>query len=194
MKRRPWTWRILVCLLLGLAVNFGIAYACARWSPITTLVPKFSMSDLENGTLPISPSGRGIGVVEYRESKRDGDEWTARIGLPRATATLNRKEGPGKVFDFSLDLPWHRPDRTPALQHLFDQTGKRTWSLLPLGTTLNTLFYAAILLALWITPGVLIRWNRARRGLCRRCAYDITGVAVCPECGTPTPTPVHPAS
>ena len=182
--------KVLVCLLLGLALNFGVAYACAKWSPITTLVPKFSMSDIENGTPPILPSGRGLGVVEYRESKRDGDEWTARIGLPLPTATLNHKEGPGKIFDFSLDLPWDRPDTSPALQHFFDLTGRRTSSILPLGTTINTLFYAAIVFVLWIAPGALIRRNRARRGLCRRCAYDITGVAVCPECGTPSSPPV----
>ncbi|MCA9281548.1 MAG: hypothetical protein H6812_12670 [Phycisphaeraceae bacterium] len=79
--------------------------------------------------------------------------------------------------------------RPPLLQYTLWFSSDRRWSLLPLGTIINTLFYAAILFVLWIAPGVLIRWNRARRGLCRHCAYNITGVAVCPECGTATTKP-----
>jgi hypothetical protein len=58
--------------------------------------------------------------------------------------------------------------------------------ILPLGFTLNTLFYAAT----WFVPlfGIRIarRTLRARRGLCTRCAYDLKGLAPsasCPECG-----------
>jgi len=54
---------------------------------------------------------------------------------------------------------------------------------------------------LWIVPllavpypvfafirGPVRRWRRQRKGLCRKCGYDLTGnvSGVCPECGTPT--------
>ncbi|MBL8759802.1 MAG: hypothetical protein JNL50_00725 [Phycisphaerae bacterium] len=58
--------------------------------------------------------------------------------------------------------------------------------ILPLGFTLNTLFYAAA----WFIPLFGIRAARRtlrrRRGLCTRCAYDLKGLAPaspCPECG-----------
>ncbi|NUQ53902.1 MAG: hypothetical protein HUU19_14545 [Phycisphaerales bacterium] len=58
--------------------------------------------------------------------------------------------------------------------------------ILPLGFTLNTLFYAAA----WFTYlfGIRsIRRNlRTRRGLCTGCAYDLKGLppgSPCPECG-----------
>lgn len=55
------------------------------------------------------------------------------------------------------------------------------------GFALNTMFYAG---AWWVALfGVTRarRWNRRRRGLCGRCAYDLRGLedrAKCPECGT----------
>jgi len=185
---------ILICLLLGLALNFGVAYACARWSPISPpiILPVGSFS----GAVIVPKSvGHGLGVRESK-SEADGYEtWNARMGMPFSTFGLSVVEDRkgGAVFDFSMTMPWDSPN--PAiLQQTFYQTGDRTWSLLPLGTIINTLFYAALLFALWITPGALVYWNRARRGRCTRCAYDITGVVICPECGTPAPTPVQPAS
>ena len=37
--------------------------------------------------------------------------------------------------------------------------------------------------------GPLRRWRRRRKGLCRKCSYDLTGneSGVCPECGSPIP-------
>ncbi|NUQ52918.1 MAG: hypothetical protein HUU19_09505 [Phycisphaerales bacterium] len=69
--------------------------------------------------------------------------------------------------------------------------------VLPLGFTLNTLFYAAA----WCVPLIGIRAARRtlrrRRGLCTRCAYDLNGLAPgtpCPECGQAaahSPSPDH---
>ncbi len=60
---------------------------------------------------------------------------------------------------------------------------------IPLGFTLNTLFYAAILFAPCTALSELKRRRRVRRGLCIRCAYDLAGLNKCPECGTPSPLP-----
>lgn len=184
---------VLVCLLLGLALNFGIAYACARWSPVTSHGVNVNRMEIYSSLM-----GRGLGIREYAIFESSGDTWVANFGCPSRSLSLQRLKPappPGHfIFGESFLLPWDNPDNTPILQQAFYQTGDRTWSILPLGTVINTFFYAAILLALWIAPGVLIRWNRARRGLCPRCAYDIVGVTICPECGTPVPSPVQPAS
>ena len=54
---------------------------------------------------------------------------------------------------------------------------------LPLGFAVNTLFYASLLGAPVLGYAALKRRRRAKRGLCTGCAYDVTGVDVCPECG-----------
>lgn len=51
------------------------------------------------------------------------------------------------------------------------------------GFLLNTLFYAAILWALFITPGKVRRVLRRKRRLCPACAYPIGVSSVCSECG-----------
>ena len=60
--------------------------------------------------------------------------------------------------------------------------------LLPLrpiwtGFIINTLFYGAIVWIAFAGPILLRRLLRARRGLCRKCAYPIGTSAVCTECG-----------
>lgn len=58
--------------------------------------------------------------------------------------------------------------------------------ILPRGFALNTAFYAATWWTLLFGCSRARAWNRRRRGLCGRCAYDLRGLepgAVCPECG-----------
>ncbi len=53
------------------------------------------------------------------------------------------------------------------------------------GCLINTLFYGAILWALWSAPFATRRLIRKRRGRCVRCGYDLRHAEhdVCPECG-----------
>jgi hypothetical protein len=62
---------------------------------------------------------------------------------------------------------------------------------IPLGFTLDTLFYAAILAGLFVAPSHIRSRLRLRRGLCPACGYDLAGntTGVCPECGAPAPRP-----
>ena len=56
---------------------------------------------------------------------------------------------------------------------------------IPLGSVVNTLFYATIL---WLpfAPFQLRRYMRIKRGHCIKCGYDLRGTVheVCPECGS----------
>jgi hypothetical protein len=61
----------------------------------------------------------------------------------------------------------------------------RGFTPLPTGFAINTVFYAAILWALFAVPFVLRRRRRIKRGLCPACAYPVGEGAVCTERGTP---------
>jgi len=51
------------------------------------------------------------------------------------------------------------------------------------GFAINSLFYAAVLLAMFFAPFALRRMIRRRRGRCPACAYPVGTSAVCTECG-----------
>jgi hypothetical protein len=56
------------------------------------------------------------------------------------------------------------------------------------GLFLNSAFYGALLWLIWLTSGTIRRRFRHRRGLCRRCGYDLRGgQTTCPECGSLPP-------
>ena len=55
--------------------------------------------------------------------------------------------------------------------------------LLWMGTTLNTLFYAALAWLLWSAPFALRRFIRRRRGQCPACGYPVGESGRCSECG-----------
>ena len=54
-----------------------------------------------------------------------------------------------------------------------------------MGMITNTIFYAALCMAMLIAPGMVRRRWRRRRGRCAACGYDLRGQieARCPECG-----------
>lgn len=54
---------------------------------------------------------------------------------------------------------------------------------LPLGLAANSLIFALPWFALFTAVPALIRHRRARKGLCRECAYPLAGLHRCPECG-----------
>ncbi|MFO0836233.1 MAG: hypothetical protein U0638_14775 [Phycisphaerales bacterium] len=121
-----------------------------------------------------------------------------RFGWPaRSFWYLGQMESYGDLIEATryegLWFPFEPPDGLGEFVTSFgvqpDKSVFKRWLpiyILPLGFTLNTLFYAAA----WFVPlfGIRIarRTLRARRGLCTRCAYDLRGLAPgasCPECG-----------
>jgi hypothetical protein len=56
------------------------------------------------------------------------------------------------------------------------------WMFWP-GFAINTIFYAAIVWALFAIPGYIKRRRRIKRGVCVRCAYPVGTNEKCTECG-----------
>ena len=85
--------------------------------------------------------------------------------------------------------------RTPQITTTHGRLKLRGHSLpylpIPLGLTLNTLFYASLTAFLWLTLTRARRALRIRRHLCPACTYNLRGLApdpatnllTCPECG-----------
>lgn len=55
---------------------------------------------------------------------------------------------------------------------------------LPAGFAINTAFYILCTSLLFIVYPACRTARRRRHGRCPRCAYDVTGLDTCPECGT----------
>lgn len=110
---------------------------------------------------------------------------TARYETYRGSAPASGI-GPGKDAVNIVKSGWY--DWNPG-----DPSNTVVFATIPLwrGLLTNLAFYTTLsFLVLWILgPGR--RLNRARRGLCIRCKYPITGLVTCPECDTPTPPPTE---
>ncbi|HZW06110.1 MAG TPA: hypothetical protein VFF65_03220, partial [Phycisphaerales bacterium] len=53
------------------------------------------------------------------------------------------------------------------------------------GMAANLALFGGAWLLVLTGPGVIRSWQRRRKGGCPACGYNVSGVAVCPECGTP---------
>ncbi len=78
----------------------------------------------------------------------------------------------------------YRGPRRQSREGSFEFRGRRL-PYLPVwpGFAGNTVVFALVAFPLVVLPGTIIRMRRAVRGRCTACAYDITGLATCPECG-----------
>ncbi len=109
--------------------------------------------------------------------------WTAELDWNKP----NRRTG----YTNSKTMRWtsfrrrDEPQGPPWFAGIFRDVGLPT-GILPLGFAANTTIYAAAWFALFSIPAFIRRGVAARRGLCRKCAYDLRGIsagAPCPECG-----------
>ena len=55
---------------------------------------------------------------------------------------------------------------------------------MPVRLAINAVFWGGLAWASTLGAWYLRRWNRIRRGLCVRCAYELGSLETCPECGT----------
>jgi len=121
---------------------------------------------------------------------------TPVIGPVAATGQAGNSQYFAYQNSFPHRLYWHGPfgfaHGTTAIirNNRLQAVGTRTWVMFPFR------LYAAVFLLLPALRFVIFpTLKRIRRplpaGLCRKCRYDLTGntSGICPECGSPTPSP-----
>lgn len=122
---------------------------------------------------------RGQWLVQFTPSfvRRPSLPWIRREHLP---------ESPPRIADGIATGIWGRGHVFHIAGIRFMRDGPSMWDVgfpdaLPIALT-------AVLPAWWLWR-ILSRRRHARRGLCRRCGYDLTGnnSGICPECGSPIP-------
>jgi hypothetical protein len=123
----------------------------------------------------------------------DGGPWRPPISgtffyRPQRTRTLRSAAFVGFKYEQYRTLPqWDASCRLTLLQLLRRDVGTANALISTAEIPLWGLFVLSA-----FAPAVLFcrrvqRWDRRRKGMCRQCAYDLTGnvSGVCPECGRP---------
>jgi hypothetical protein len=210
--------RIILFLLLGAVVNVLVAWACARWGSIPlgngigTKIAIEATPDAAAKELHFVAS-----ECEYVSYYQNTEEtWAGvRREYTRWITCINPDYSPWEYswmqwgwpcvsmqYEVAGEYPW--PNQVPgwkggwplsnrdrSVLHSYGFLPGNAYPLvpLPLGFTLNTLFYAALLFLPFATFTTLRRRRRIRRNLCPSCGYSLTGavptnnIITCPECG-----------
>jgi hypothetical protein len=209
---KRWALRIFVFLLLGAIVNIAVAWGLAAWGSYRFIPEQFYSRDQKPRWLCSVDIGIGMTRTSFvpdngnwggETSPPDGFTvpYWSRARIPPSTETIE-----------DSTMPWYNehaygwPMRS-AIGELRNSKPTRAWlvidgvevlrsnsgspmpfRVIPIrpiwpGFAINTLFYAAILWALFAVPAVLRRKRRIKRGLCAKCAYPLGESPVCTECG-----------
>ena len=210
MKRR--LFKLVVFLLLGAIVNVAVAWGCAAWSE-PPVFDAFLTADLrrqkweteerrpqlKSDQLWIVRAYRSMGlwviVIRHQPPERRLLH-VHRAGWPMPAfegRANNPKRGKaGQIIDASYFAAFPLPTKktAPGTAAVSDPMIWRSGRVLPVlpiwpGFAINTAFYAVLLWMLWLSPFVVRRVIRHKRGLCIKCGYDLRGAEheVCPECG-----------
>lgn len=202
MKRARPTAVILLCLLVGIAVNVLVAWAC--W-----LAPRWRLDQ----EVPLSTRSWPAWIgADWPDPATTRTSWNTYVTLTR-TRSADRVprqfagDAPATVYaQWSAGLPFRsmgvsyavdfRPQPGPPIEVSRGELSMTPWltgrlgrqQTLPsrplvLGFIVNILIYAAPPWALVAGVWTLRRRSRRRRGLCERCAYPTGPSRVCSECG-----------
>ncbi len=198
--------KLVVFLLLGAAVNVGVAWGCARYSAVRESLPPLDQSEESVLWGRFAPSGggwwlpqtsdvnarwKGLGVTETKIG--DFHLVNGRFVLPG-----NGRHRMLTVRDVGIPVRCHRearrfnalellvqaarpPSHTPWQARLQTRLDAVLWP----GFAINSVFYGVILWLLWSAPFTTRRLIRKQRGRCIKCGYDLRHAEheVCPECG-----------
>ncbi len=194
--------RVIVCLVVGAAATWLSAWGLMlsrigdttsaefvdRWpvpvsddwpSPmqttrITSLGLRVEVTAADR-TGPLTGGGNGTEQWAY---------WRLRLGWP-ALALDSSLRG-SSATNLATGVAVKRDYETQGLLEYRFRSRDYAIPVLPVwpGFLINTLFYAGACWLLLAAPGGVRRWRRTRRGQCPACGYDLSGVEVCPECGT----------
>ena len=208
MKRR--LFKLVAFLLLGAIVNVAVAWGCALWPPAVPSsphggdgVPKLAPGTSWPRPVPAgwpSPSRGGWGTGLFMStgtfSGTIPKDQAVSEGRPRHYGLSVFRYGvPFRALEGQILMRIYEPYartftmmaavRSPDLM-----SSRRSMGVIPLrpiwpGFAINTAFYAVLLWMLWLSPFVVRRVIRHKRGLCIKCGYDLRGTSggVCPECG-----------
>ena len=210
MKRR--LFKLVVFLLLGAIVNVAVAWGCAAWSE-PPVFDAFLTADLrrqkweteerrpqlKSDQLWIVRAYRSMGlwviVIRHQPPERRLLH-VHRAGWPMPAfegRANNPKRGKaGQIIDASYFAAFPLPTKktAPGTAAVSDPMIWRSGRVLPVlpiwpGFAINTAFYAVLLWMLWLSPFVVRRVIRHKRGRCIKCGYDLRGdfSAGCSECG-----------
>ena len=186
MKR--WVIQLLMCVVLGLILNFVVAWGCALWA-----TPH--QSGLING-----PVLEQFIFTPYQQQQLDNVKPISKLtglGVEVLDAIAMTAQAPVGVRTVEAGYPCHsltgmQINSTINLgvieRQLFSPRSLQLVKLIPLrplwpGFAINTIFYAAMLWVVFFVPGKVKRTLRRRRGQCPACAYPVGTSSVCTECG-----------
>jgi hypothetical protein len=197
----------LVFLLIGAAVNVGVAWGCILAAANTLWSQRFDTGDPWPRQVPQRwPPPR---IIEgHRATGVEADQYLGHIaepwGLRRFALTIGRAGWPRPALQWEcwieevwvrnqMALVFVRDDHPRSLWRAgidypfaHDPEGPARWQQLPaqplcLGFAVNTLLYAAAAAALWFGSRAALRWCcaavRARHGGCPSCGYPCAGLA-----------------
>lgn len=207
MRRRPRIVvlgfrHVLVALAIGLLLNVCVAWHSAY---------RFDRDDLtfsawRDSSWPVGASGREefMALKPFLNGRYSGFlvgvEFRSIIALDSSSdggwSMRTRRDGwpwPALARQTLLTHP-NEPRWLTATSPTFEYLGSievrgRDLPYLPVwrGLIGNTLLFALVALPIVMVPGVIVRWRRVLPGHCAACGYDVTGLAICPECGARAP-------
>jgi hypothetical protein len=214
---RRWALRISVLLLLGAIVNVAVIAAISAYTSRGTwakvMYKALKVTEEEAVAIQraqaLGPPGR-----TYSQNEARGFGWksTMASSTDQPIAGDEGRFFQVRVFDagwpmLALQGEWRWGNSQVMTPGFHNAVGRYRvvrsgiekgseadmfplWPLWP-GFAINTVFYAAVLWLLFAAPFALRKWRRIRRGLCRKCGYDLRGghSATCPECGATVKTP-----
>lgn len=168
-----------ICLLLGVVLTVGLAWALALWQPIPL-----------NGLVRAVLRGEQLDPRDQPTGMRIRWFATPTEALPNL-----------KTVEVSAGYPltamrlWYVDDpRLPLARGLaVPDTWFPQWASprnpevpaypIPVGFAIDTAFYAGVSWLLLFAPFALRHHMRERRGCCRACGYELGELMTCPECG-----------
>ncbi len=190
-----WVKRIALCLILGAVVNVGVAWGGHHffkgpYDRAGVLSPEWPVEVPNGWPQPLHANSYAHGIV--RKDSYSAYEQEPTIEYLTSSLRLHYWTHNLVLFRVGWPLPsmryWTTDPPVDGSQHASKPQSHRLFrgypnSPIPIGFTVNTLFYGAILFGPLFGVGVLKRRRRMKRGLCVWCAYDMAGLSVCPECG-----------
>ncbi len=202
------------CVFMGLATNILVAWAIAVWVPYPdpriwdnpTSGPVASITGIP-ADWPVTDHiarRNAIGRTEWQFMQRDDPitkkpppDYTVlhlyRVGWP--LESLESQTASRHAFGRLPNSTWSPAIRIPSAlrPEWLTRSGREYQDELPLrpiwpAFALNTLFYSTVV---WVLVIAFYSIRRVRRRLgsrCASCGYPISGLTLCPECGTLAPT------